>query len=198
MSSTWRYIGETRGHVREVYDLLLALPPMPSVLHLHGLHPESRPEFEAKYERWWESKVARVMGVVSTLEAVGEKELLRLFVDWSDHAIAVLGKAPSARAKVKFRDEEDRTLLLCSALWYGRFALQWIEQREEEGLLKGGLTYRQQTMEAAYWGMRRGDASKTDLAMLPEESDIVDQLEEDDPRVDRYVQWTYIDVGGDW
>lgn len=85
-----------------------------------------------------------------------------------------------------------------TALWYGRFAVQWLEQREEEGLLQGGLTYRRQTMEAAYWAMRRDLARRTDLAMLPEESAIVDELPEDDPRVDRYVQWTYIDVGGDW
>jgi len=66
----------------------------------------------AAYDEWWEHKVARVMSVVSTLEAVGEKELLRIFVEWSDHAIAVLGKTPAARAKVKFRDEPDRTLFL--------------------------------------------------------------------------------------
>jgi hypothetical protein len=171
---------------------------MPSIRHLNGLQPQSPPELSAAYDEWWERKMARVMSVVSTLESVGENELLRVFVEWGDHAISLLGKTPAARAKVKFRDEEDRTLFLCAALWYGRFAVQWLEQREEEGLLKGGLTYRRQTMEAAYWAMRRDLARKTDLAMLPEESAIVDELPEDDPRVDRYVQWTYIDVGGDW
>jgi len=104
--------------------------------------------------------------------------------------------SPLSDNRDKSHEKQDHPFL-CSALWYGRFALQWIEERDEEGLLQGGLTYRQQTMQAAQWAIRRDLARKTDLAMLPEESDIVDQLEEGDPRVERYVQWTYIDVGGD-
>jgi hypothetical protein len=63
---------------------------------------------------WNARRIDKVMGVVGVLEKYNVAETI---ADWRDHAIAFIRKTPSAREKMKFKDEDDRILFLCVVLW---------------------------------------------------------------------------------
>ena len=193
MSNTWRYVSEARGHLVEVYEQLLDMPLECPQRVLVGMHPD--PALVAANHRtageWYYQRVAKVMGVVDVLN---KYDVARAISGWQDQAIAFLRKTPSARAKQKFQNDEDRILFLCVALWYARAAIDWLEKREEEGLLQGGVSYRDMTARAAEFGTRRAIIAQTVTQILPEESGIVDELDDHDPRLARYQTWTYISL----
>lgn len=191
MSSSWRYVSEARGHLVEVYEQLLGMPLDRPRRCFVGMHPEEAmmaAEMKAANE-WHDQRVAKLMGVVQVLN---NYDVGRAISDWREHAIAFLHKTPSARDKQKFRDNDDRILFLCVALWYVRAAVDWLNEREDEGLLQGGLSYREMTAKAADFGSRRESIEQTATHILPEETSIVDEMEEKDPRLARYQKWTYV------
>lgn len=193
MSSTWRYVSEARGHLVEIYEQLLDMPLCRPQRHLVGMNPSAKLlEADMKASReWYERRVDKVMAIVGVLERHNVAEAI---ADWRDHAIAFIRKTPSARVKMKFTDEDDRILFLCVALWYARVALNWLEVSEDEGLLRGGVSYREMTAQAARLGSWQTPNEQAATEILPEESSIVDELDEEDPRVARYQRWTYIDI----
>ncbi|MDE2392009.1 MAG: hypothetical protein KGL65_10420, partial [Rhodospirillales bacterium] len=142
VSSTWRYVREARGHLTEVYEQLLDMPPPPRLLV--GMHPD-QVMVEARSvaaQEWDNTRFAAVMSVVETLN---KYDVGKLIAAWREHAIEFLRKTPSVRARQKFRDDEDRILFLCVVLWYARAAVRWLEAREGEGQLRGGSSFRDMT-----------------------------------------------------
>lgn len=194
MSSTWRYLSEARGHLIEIYELLLAMPLHSPQRLLVGMHPPADlVEANMKASReWHDQRFEKLMHVVEVLD---QYNIAGAIADWRDHAIDFLGKTPSARSKMKFEDDADRIVFLSVVLWYARVAVEWLDAREEEGILQGGSSYREMTARAAGFGSlgERIDQTATDI--LPEESSMVDDLEEDDPKLAHYQKWSYIAVG---
>ena len=114
--------------------------------------------------------------------------------EWREQAIAYLRKTPSARARMKFDSEDLRTAFLCVVLWYARAAIKWLDTQENAGRLRGGVSYRDMTANAASVGGAREKIEKTRTNILPEEDFVQENLEEGDPRLEAYFKWTYIDV----
>lgn len=194
MSSTWRYVSEAKGHLVEVYELLIGMPLSRQVRHLVGMNPDpARVEAEmCASDEWYERRVAALMKAVDVLNRYDVKQAI---LEWKDDAIMFLGKTPSARAKQKFHDDEDRILFLCVVLWYARVAIAWLESREDEGLLRGGSSYRDMTAMAATTGAWDTSVDASFAEILPEECSIPDNMDDDDPRVAAYQKWTYIPLG---
>lgn len=191
--STWRYVSEARGHLVEVYVDLLGMSHEPPIRHYVGMHvSEEQLAANSKIiDDWFDKRLARLMEVIAVLERcnipVGIQE-------WRDQAIAYLRKTPSVRARMKFDREDLRTAFLCVVLWYARAAVLWLEAQDYAGTLRGGVSYRDMTANAASHGALRekGDTTYTDI--LPEEDCVTSSLEDDDPRLDAYLKWTYIDA----
>ncbi|UDM18870.1 hypothetical protein [Vogesella sp. XCS3] len=193
MSSTWRYVSEARGHLVEIYERLLDMPQERPRGCFVGLNPN--PMMVAAYSKaadeWHDLRVAKVMNIVDVL---GKHDIREAITDWREHAIAYLRKTPSARSKQKFHDDDDSILFLCVTLWYARVAVDWLVKRDDEGLLQGGISYRDMTAKAAEFGSREGIPGQDLHQILPEEARIVDELDKDDPRLARYLAWTYISL----
>lgn len=195
MSNTWKYVSEARGHLVEVYESLLEMP----------LSFEDRPRSSYEDEKYnvamkafveWERK--RLLKLMQVIEVLKKYDVKLALSDWEGHAISFLEKTPSARAKHKFINEDDRILLLCVVLWYARIAIEWLEVREKEGLLHGGVSYRGMTGQAANYGARLENLDASWTQILPEETWIIDELEEDDPFLGAYQGGSYvvIDIEG--
>lgn len=192
MSSTWRYVSEARGHLVELYELLLDAPLDRVRRYDVGFGASDLERMNAESaaaKRWDQERLSTLMAVVDVLKTFDVK---RAIVDWRPHAIDFLGKTPSAREKKKFADAEDRILFLCVALWYARVAVEWLEVREDEGLLQGGIGYRAMTARAALLGSVHERVDENVHKILPEESNVVDGLDEHDERLAAYQDWTYI------
>ena len=193
--SNCRYVSEARGHLAEVYADLLGMGPAhePPVRHYVGMHvsEERRAANNKIIDEWCDKRLARLMDVIAVLERcnipVGIEE-------WREQAIAYLRKTPSARARIKFDSEDLRTAFLCVVLWYARAAVKWLDARENAGGLRGGISYRDMTANAASHGALRERVDKTYTDVLPEEDFVQESLEDGDPRMDAYLKWSYIDV----
>lgn len=192
MGNTWRYVTAARGHLTEVYEQLLGEPLCRIRRVLTGRHPDpSRlaADIDAA-NAWGDKRIATLMAIVDVLN---RRDVRNAIANWQSHAIAFLKKSPSARSRQKFEDEGDRILFLCVVLWYARVAIEWLEERENEGLLQGGMPYREMTAQAARFGALRTPSDLCgELNVLPEESWIVDELDEGDSRLEAYQKWTYI------
>lgn len=196
MSSTWRYVSEARSHLVEIYEQLLEMPLYRPQRYLVGMQPPPElldADMKASRE-WYGRRIDKVMGVVGVLE---KYNVAGAIADWRDHAIAFIRKTPSARGKMKFKDDDDRIVFLCVALWYAKAALDWLNVREDEGLLRGGVSYREMTAQAAQMGSWQAPNEQAAPEILPQESSIVSELDEEDPRLTRYQRWSYIAVDFD-
>ena len=176
----------------EVYADLLGMSHEPPIRHFVSMHvSEEQLAANSKVlDDWYEQRLSRLMEIIKVLERcnipVGIEE-------WREPAITYLRKTPSARARTKFDSEDLRTAFLCVVLWYARAAVNWLGAREEEGCLRGGISYRDMTANAASHGALRETIEKTRSDILPEEDFVQESLEEGDPRIESYLKWTYVD-----
>ncbi|MDD2991842.1 MAG: hypothetical protein PHI64_23170 [Zoogloea sp.] len=165
----------------------------PPIRHFVGMHvtDEQRAATNKVLDDWFDKRLARLMEVIAVLEKCNIPAGIE---EWGEQAIAYLRKTPSARARMKFDRDDLRTAFLCVVLWYARAAVKWLDARENSGGLRGGISYRDMTANAASHGALRESVSKTYSDILPEEDFVQEALEDGDPRIEAYFKWSYIDA----
>ena len=201
------YVSEAQGHIQELYELLLGTDEEAMARSSYNRKPPTKEELILNSEDFLASsfgeissaqlaekrlrKARRILSVITVLESFEAKVLKAQFVEWLPHAIDFLQKSPSARDRHRFKDEEDRTLFLCSCLWHARLALAWLKDREFEGLLRGGLGYRAQTAQAAQSAsIHPARDGNRPLSLFPFDNDASEGLTTSAER-QRYAKWSY-------
>ena len=186
------YLSEARGHVQEVYELLLRTGTEVRLSakykrRMHGPMPDDLQRELERRANVQDFNFERVIEIMTVIESYNFAELRAA---WAPQTIDFLGSSPSARERMTFDDEEDRTLFMACALWHGRGACGYLLSQERSGDIRPRGSYRDKTVMAAQLSLRhRFDDKYPPDAFLPHDYNVEDNIHGSARK--RYQRWSF-------